>query len=59
MSIPSAIRPSALDEHDDDYDPVPHHDRARVDLPRAIGIALAVAGLALIVYMAVALSGGL
>jgi hypothetical protein len=57
--IPSAIRPSALDEADDDHDLLPEHDQARVDLPRAIGIALAVAGLALIVYMAVALSGGL
>ncbi len=57
--IPSAIRPSALDEADDDHDPLPHRDRTRVDLPRAIGIALAVAGVALIVYMVVALSGGL
>lgn len=57
--IPSAIRPSALDEADDDHDLPPERDQARVDLPRAIGIALAIAGIALVVYISVALSGGL
>lgn len=55
--IPPVIRPSAVDGFDDDL--APDRERARVDLPRAIGIALAIAGVALVVFIAVALSGGL
>ncbi len=52
---PPELNPTA--EHFDDQ----FHDiepaRPRVDVPRAIGIAFAVAGVALIVWMAVVLGG--
>jgi hypothetical protein len=61
--IPSAIRPQPqidLDElHGDEVDEAPApREKPRVDIPLAIGVALAVAGSILIVYMSIVLTSG-
>lgn len=65
VQIPSAIRPEpssgtgidALNEPDDEDLDLPRRKK-RIDIPLTIGIALGVAGIALVVYMAIVLTGG-
>lgn len=59
--IPAAVRPSAFGDHDhfpDDIDDLADiTPRRRIDIPMILGVTLGIAGIALIIYMSIVLTG--